>query len=253
MYYFGLYHWRSRLRRLAAGGCALLGVGAVWRRSPSRWGRVLAVALALPLLVRAGRAGAKLLRPPPWALERYKYDALAEELPLEGANSLLDVGCGTGRSLVALAPHLPKGCSVVGLDVFDDRVILGNAPLLARRNAREAGFDVTPVRGDAARPPVVGGSQDVVTACRVLHDLPDDDHGRALEELRRVCAPEGVLGVLELPITPEGVESDPETYWRERVAEAGFSIERTKRVDRRRGGEPYLVIIAEPNPGQPDR
>lgn len=247
MYYFGLYHWRRRFRRLAAGICALLVGGAVAHRTSSRPVRVMALALTLPALARAGRAGAKLLRPPPWTLERYKYDALAEELPLEGTTRLLDVGCGTGRSLVGLAPHLAEDCSMIGLDVFDDRVILGNAPLLARRNAREAGIDVTPVRGDAARLPVVGGSQDVVTACRVLHDLPAEDHDDALREIRRVCAPNGVLGVLELPIAPDEVEDGPEIYWLERVTDAGFSVERVKRVDRRRGGEPYVVIVATPS------
>lgn len=249
MYYFGLYHWRRRFRRLAAGVCALLVGATVARRTSSRPLRAMALALTLPALVRAARAGAKLLRPPPWTLERYKYDALAEALPLEGTTRLLDVGCGTGRSLVGLAPHLPENRSVIGLDVFDDRVILGNAPLLARRNAREAGIDVTPIRGDAARLPVAEDSQDVVTACRVLHDLPDDDHDRALEEFRRVCAPDGVLGVLELPIVPDGIENDPETYWRERVTEAGFSVQTVKRVDRRRGGEPYLVFVAMPSSG----
>lgn len=246
MYYFGLYHWRSRLREVAVGAVAFLGVGAVWRKTPSRSVRALAVALSLPALVRAGRAGAKLLRPPPWALERYKYDALAVELPLEGASEILDIGCGTGRSLVGLAPHLPEDSSVVGLDVFDDRVILGNAPLLARRNARKAGIDVTPIRGDAARLPLASRSQEVVTACRVLHDLPAEDHGRALREIRRVCAPDGAVGVLELPIVPDGVDADPETYWRERVAEAGFGVETVRRVERTRGGEPYIVLAAAP-------
>lgn len=244
MYYFGLYHWRGRLRRVALGAVALLGVGVVWRKTSSRRVRALAAVLSVPFLSRAGTAAVKLFRPPPWALEGYKYDALAAELPLDGTSAVLDVGCGTGRSLVGLAPHLPEGCSVVGLDVFDSRVILGNAPLLARRNAREAGIDVAPVRGDAARLPVAEGSQDVVTACRVLHDLPAEDHDGALREIRRVCAPDGVLGVLELPIVPDGVGVDPETYWRERIAEAGFSVERVKRVDRRRGGEPYVVIVA---------
>ncbi|MEM4782600.1 MAG: class I SAM-dependent methyltransferase [Halalkalicoccus sp.] len=247
MYYFGLYHWRARLRRLLGGVVAFLGVGMAWRKTPSRSILALAIALALPVVVRAIRAGSKLLRPPPWALERYKYDALAAELPLEGATRLLDVGCGTGRSLVALAPHLPAEASVIGLDVFDNRVILGNAPLLARRNAREAGIDVDPMRGDVARLPLASGSQEVVTACRVLHDLPAGDHGRALREIRRVCRPEGVLGVLELPIVPEGVETDPEAYWRELVVEAGFSVERVRRVERTRGGEPYVVLVAEPS------
>lgn len=201
--------------------------------------------MAIPAAGRGVGGFSKLFRPPPWALERYKYEALAVELPLGRAQRVLDVGCGTGRSLVGLAPHLPESTSVVGLDVFDDRVILGNAPLLARRNAREAGIEITPVRGDAAHLPVATGSQDVVTACRVLHDLPEEDVDAALREARRVCAPDGVLGVLELPVVPDGVD-DPEAYWRSRITEAGFSVRRTRRVERTRDGEPYVVIVARP-------
>lgn len=246
MYYFGLYHWRERSRSLLLALCGL-ALAAVLRRSPVRGARLLGLFVALGSVDRASRPLSKLLRPPPWTVERYKYDALAVELPLEGASTILDVGCGTGRSLVGLAPQLPDGCTVVGLDVFDDRVILGNAPLLARRNAREAGIDVLPVKGDAARLPVATDTQDVVTACRVLHDLPTGDVGPALREAHRVCAPGGTLGVLELPIVPDGVD-DPEAYWRSRVAEAGFSVERTKGIERPGGGEPYILVVAKPSP-----
>lgn len=248
MYYFGLYHWRRRFRRVLLALCGLALSAILVRRRPFRAARPFGVLLALGATRRAVGTLLTLLRPPPWALERYKYDALVAELPLEGASTVLDVGCGTGRSLVGLAPQVPDGCTVVGLDVFDDRVILGNAPLLARRNAREAGVEVTPVRGDAARLPIAGDTQEVVTACRVLHDLPAEDHDRALREIRRVCAPDGALGVLELPVVPDGIESDPEMYWREQVDGAGFSVEGAKRVERRRGGEPYVVIVATPSP-----
>lgn len=246
MYYFGLYHWRERLRTVLTALGSLVLSALLWQTRPFRGARSLATVVAFGAVVHSSTPILKLLRPPPWALERYKYDALAAELPFDRATGVLDIGCGTGRSLVGLAAHIPEKCSVVALDVFDDRVILGNAPLLARRNAREAGVDVLPVAGDAARLPLVDGSRDVVTACRVLHDLPLGDADRALRELHRVCAPDGTLGVLELPITPEDT-SDPETYWCDRVTEAGFTITMTKRVERNRGGDPYIVIVAEPS------
>lgn len=244
MYYFGLYHWRERLRSVLVGCCSLLVLTLLRRLTSSKGLFALAGMATVPALARAATAGSKLLRPPPWALERYKYDALATELPFEGKSRVLDIGCGTGRSLVGLAPHLSEDSSVIGLDVFDSRVILGNAPLLARRNAHRAGIHVVPVRGDAARLPLTEDSQDLITACRVLHDLPDDDHERALREIHRVCRSGGTLGVLEIPVAPG--QRDPETYWRERVEQAGFSITQVKRVPRKGDGEPYIVLVAEP-------
>lgn len=248
MYNFGVYHWQRRLRTLLSAGGIVLGSTVLWRTSRSRRLRLLATMGALGATARAVGATRRVLSPPPWAIERYKYDALAAELPLEGAESVLDIGCGTGRSLVGLAPHLPESCSVVGLDVFDDRVILGNAPALARRNGRCAGIDVTPIAGDAARLPLETRTQDVVTACRVFHDLPAAAVDPAVREARRVCASDGVFGMLELPLTPDGVTAPPETYWRERVTAAGFDIETEKRIDRRGRDGRYILIVAKPSP-----
>lgn len=246
MYNFGVYHWRRRVRSvLGAAGVSVAAALLGWRSS-SRVVRAVATVGLVAALVRTARAVSRALSPPPWALERYKYDALAARLPTERATHVLDVGCGTGRSLVGLAPHLPGACTVVGLDVFDDRVILGNAPGLARRNGSRAGIDVAPVVGDAARLPIAAESQDVVTTCRVLHDLPQEAVGSALRDARRVCAANGVLGILELPLTPTGIDHDPEEYWRERVLAAGFEIRTLDRVNRRGHDEPYVVIVATP-------
>lgn len=243
-YNFGVYHWRERCRTLlsalSVAVCSLL----VWRRSSSHGVRLVAAAGMIGGVVRAVEPIRRLLVPPPWTLERYKYDALARELPFEHAAHALDIGCGTGRSLVGLAPHIPDSCSVVGLDVFDDRIILGNAPLLARHNGQRADIDASPVIGDAARLPVATDSQDVVTACRVLHDLPAADAERALGEAHRVCAPEGRFGVLELPITHDVNSASPEAYWRERVCAAGFTIETLERVDRKRRDDQYVLVVA---------
>ncbi|WP_171052342.1 class I SAM-dependent methyltransferase [Haloterrigena sp. H1] len=49
-----------------------------------------------------------------------------------------------------------------------------------------AGLDVTTVAGDATRLPILTDTQNVVTARRVLHDLPVTDQPKALEELHRI-------------------------------------------------------------------
>lgn len=244
-HFFGVYHWRERLRRIAAS-ILLIGASVVTFRRGRRWLRLVALAVATGACYRGGDAARRLLSPPPWALGRAKYDALASILPLDGADRALDVGCGSGRSLVGLAPHLPDTCEVIGLDVFDDRVILGNGPALARRNGARAGLDVSPVAGDASRLPVDDGAFDVVTACRVAHDIPRERREAAFAELRRACADDGAVGLLELPITPDGV-TDHEAYWRRCLEDAGLRVERVTTVERRRRpGEPYVAIVATP-------
>ncbi|WP_339104767.1 class I SAM-dependent methyltransferase [Haloterrigena salinisoli] len=244
-YDFGVYHWRRRFRSIAAALlAAVLGV-AVRRRTDDPRVRLAAGGAAIGAVVHAVRVLRRLLSPPPWALERAKYDALANRLPLADADRVLDVGCGTGRSLVGLAPHVPPDADAIGLDVFDDRVVLGNGPALARRNADRAGLAATPIVGDAAALPLADDSIPVVTACRVLHDLEAAAADRTLRETRRVCRPDGALGVLELPLTPDGVARDPESYWADRVTAAGFRIESFDRLERD-GREPYIAIVATP-------
>jgi SAM-dependent methyltransferase len=245
-YNFGVYHWQRRFRSVLSGLGALFVAGVLWRSSSSRRLRSVAIVMTLGAVIRGERVARRMLFPPPWAIERYKYDALTAHLPLERANHVLDIGCGTGRSLVGLAPHVSDTCRILGLDVFDDRVILGNAPALAQRNAQRAGIDATPVAGDAARLPLATDSHDVITACRVLHDLPASDIDRTLREAHRVCVPDGMLSILELPITPDGVSDDPAAYWRNRVKEAGFDIETMERLQRKQGDGRYVIIIATP-------
>ncbi len=240
MYNFGVYHWRRRGRAIVFGLLALVTGGFLAARPGRRARRLLGAGVALWGGRTAGRALRRLAGSPPWRVETAKYEALAAALPLDGAEYVLDVGCGTGRSLVGLAGALGPGTTLLGLDVFDDRVILGNGPALARRNAARAGIDVGVFRGDAARLPVADGGVDVVTACRVLHDLPRDAARRAVAEARRACAPGGTLGVLELPL-PHDEDADPVTYWRDLVADAGFTVERCEK--RTIDGRAYVLVV----------
>lgn len=239
VYNFGIYHWRQRVRRLVLGVFALV-VGTIEARRGGLVRRVTSVGLVVVGLRTAGRPVRKLAASPPWSLDPEKYDALAGVLPLGTANHVLDIGCGTGRSLVGLAPAIRPTATVIGLDVFDDRVILGNGPTLARRNATRAGLAMTPIRGDAADLPISDDTVDVVTVCRVLHDLPEQDARRALAEARRVLSPDGTLGVLELPI-PHDEGADPERYWSDLLNDAGFTVTECRVLD----GE-YFILVATP-------
>ncbi|SEO90888.1 Methyltransferase domain-containing protein [Halogranum amylolyticum] len=242
MFNFGVYHWRRRLRRLLVATVAVAFGGVAWRLGHDRrFGRLVALLSLVWGVVTGGRTLRSLLSPPPWHVDRTKYEALAAVLPLGDAGTVVDVGCGTGRSLVGLAPAITPDTTVVALDVYDDRIILGNGPALARRNAATAGLSVVPVRGDAVALPFRDGSVDVLTACRVLHDLPRSGAQAALRDAHRVLAPNGRLGVLELPI-PHDEDADPAPYWRELLVDAGFTVteQRTFETD-------YHVLAATPD------
>jgi len=253
MYNFGVYHWRRHVRSLVAGTLALVAAGVIRGRTDRPLPRLVAGAVGVVALARLAGVGRKLIRPYPWSVGREKYDRLAELLPVGEADRVLDVGCGTGRSLVGLAPYLSGTARITALDVFDDRIVLGNTPARARSNARKAGLDAEALVGDATRLPVAADSQDLVVISRLLHDLPEPDAVETLAEARRVLAPDGHLGVLELPIVPDGV--DPDTYWRDLLADAGFEIREGDRLPWKDDRQ-YVLLAASPGPergGTPTR
>ena len=95
---------------------------------------------------------------------------------------LLDCGCGAGDYVVALRR---LGLEAYGVEFQEEKVI----------RARELG--VPPdwiLRGDLERLPYADGSFDAALLNEVLEHVPDEP--RALDEVRRVLRPGGVLIVL---------------------------------------------------------
>ncbi len=99
---------------------------------------------------------------------------------------LLDVGCGPATLTLDLARHVPNG-HVVALDraeaVLDE----------ARETLRGSEPPVLVTSGDVYALKFDDASFDVVHAHQVLQHLTDPV--RALREMRRVCAPGGVVAV----------------------------------------------------------
>ena len=103
-----------------------------------------------------------------------------------------------------------------------------------------------PIVGSAARLPVSIDSQDVVTACRVFHDLPTVEVNPALREAYRVCVSQGSLGVLEFPIITEDTIATPEQYWSDCISQAGFTITALEQVSRDRRAGPNILVTTPP-------
>lgn len=117
----------------------------------------------------------KLLR-----LERYRARTLDLLGDVRGGR-VLDVGCGTGRSMPILARRVGEEGSVIGLDYSEGMLER------ARRRIEEGGWSqVELVRGDAATLDGLSGSFDAVTSIwclGIVHDLEGALHA-ALDVLR---------------------------------------------------------------------
>lgn len=104
----------------------------------------------------------------------------------DGRGRVLDVACGTGRTLYALSQALPQA-TLHGVDL--------SGPYLDEAR-RLVGDRATLQRADACALPFHDASFDVVTTTWLLHELPADARRRTLREMARVVKPGGTVVVL---------------------------------------------------------
>ena len=125
-------------------------------------------------------------------------DHLCDRAGLRRADSVLDVGCGTGVATRAAAGRVGEVGSVLGVDL--SRGMLAEA----RRTGGAARYEVM----DAEALDLAEGSFDaVISLCAVIH-FPDI--GRAIGEMHRVLRPGGRLAIAfghGRPVSVAGVVS----------------------------------------------
>jgi ubiquinone/menaquinone biosynthesis C-methylase UbiE len=107
---------------------------------------------------------------------RYRWCASAA-----AGREVLDAGCGVGWGTALLAAAGPA--RLVGMDISEDA--------LAEARKRTRGLDVELRRGDLLKLPFDERSFDLVTCFEAIEHVVDPDV--ALDELRRVLRPDGVL------------------------------------------------------------
>jgi ubiquinone/menaquinone biosynthesis C-methylase UbiE len=164
---------------------------------------------------------------------------VSELAAAERPRRILEVGCGEGIVLAALAARLP-GARFDGLE-FDETALEA-----ARRRCPGA----TLVRGDACALPFGGQSFDLVVCLEVLEHLPEP--ARALRELRRVTRAGCLLSVPHEPffrlgnllrgknVTRLGDPTDHLQHWGAREFAAFCGAELAVRV--RTGAFPWLIV-----------
>jgi O-antigen biosynthesis protein len=95
---------------------------------------------------------------------------------------VLDAGCGVGYGSVLLSAS--GAAEVTGVDISEAAV---------EQSARSAAGSASFVVGDLAALPFADDSFDVVVCFETIEHVPDQE--RALDELRRVLAPNGLLAI----------------------------------------------------------
>lgn len=145
--------------------------------------------------------------------ERAALRRLVANLP-PGPNTVLDLGCGTGRALAAVAAARPRA-RLWGVDL--------SPFMLARAGARlvSAGGRLTLVHGDAVRLPWQEGTFDVVVATHLFGHMPGPAARAALGEVERVLRPGGRLLLVDHRWHPQLPSRLRETH-RERLV-PGFA------------------------------
>lgn len=114
-------------------------------------------------------------------------ETLSDRIGLDGSQTVLDVGTGTGFVAAGLAPH---ACQVLAFD--HSPAMLG----VARQNLVQLGIDnVELAEADLAKLPLADGSVDAAVANMVLHHVVDP--AAMLTEMVRVTRQGGWVAITD--------------------------------------------------------
>ena len=123
-------------------------------------------------------------------------------LGLKGNERVLDLGCGRGAVLLAVAKLLPSG-RAVGVDIWSTSDQSGNSAEATERNAKAEGVaDRVEVRsGDVRALPFPEASFDLVVSSMAIHNIEDPARrGAALREVVRVLRPGGRVALVDFMV-----------------------------------------------------
>ena len=118
--------------------------------------------------------------------------------PVAG-EAVLEIGFGTGTSMVDIARRVGSEGHVFGLDLSTGMCEVARAKV----DREDLSGRVAPAVGDAERLPFAGGSFDAVSTSFTLELFDTPDIPVVLAECRRVLRPGGWLGVVAMALAEE--------------------------------------------------
>ncbi len=128
------------------------------------------------------------------------WQELLDGLALRGDEQVLDIGCGRGAVLLAVAKRLPHG-KAVGIDIWRKGDQSGNSVEATRRNALAEGVAdrIELQTADMTALPFEDGSFDLVVSSLAIHNVKGKENRRkAVDEAVRVLRPGGRLLIADI-------------------------------------------------------
>ena len=132
-----------------------------------------------------------------------EWNRILDRLRLRGDEEVLDMGCGRGAVLTAVARRLTTG-RVTGVDIWSTKDQSGNAKSVTLRNASLEGVGnrVQIETGDMRTLPFPDGTFDLVVSSLAIHNIRSNaDRKRAIVEGYRVLKPGGRMVIADIRAT----------------------------------------------------